>query len=430
MVFIGFALLLPFNFVLNSIPFFALSFGPAIGYDIGVSYTMPQLALQPLILTTGQLTSPRVRLVGAAITQAVAMALMPYAGIASTGANSVLMVACGCATAVMESSLFGFVSFLPPVYTQGVAMGEGAAGLVSSLLQLAVKAALPDDPATVAHVYFWSACVIMSTAAVAVWKVSTFAVVRYYLAARTVGGASGTTVADELADGAGRDDGVQFAGGKGDADVAPAAALDADHVAVLPSRPAVATTARYPNWHIRMWLYPALRVGRRTWRVAASMFLVFVGTFLVFPGVTVTIPFRGSPVASETMAADGGWWTVLLIFFFAAADLAGRLMAAHTRGGASSHNLLLAYAVARFAVTPLVVGAARGWAALDNDVAAAVAIATLGLTNGHLFSLCMMAAPLAVETADREYAGFIQVLFLHAGIASGSALALALEVRA
>lgn len=424
MVFVGFALLLPFNFVLNSIPFFAARFGPAIGYDIGVAYTMPQLGLQPLMLTVGQLTPPRVRLAGAALAQAAAMAAMPYAGIASVAANGVLMAASGCATAVMESSLFGFVSFLPPVYTQGVAVGEGASGLVSSLLQLTVKAALPHDPSAVAHVYFWAACVIMATASVAVWKLSTFPVVRYYLAARAVGGAApDAAVALPPPPASRKDDGVEFAGrvsGGADADA------DTDTLAVLPAHPGA--RGRYPNWHVRVWLYPALRVGRRTWRAALAVFLGFVGTFIVFPGVTVTIPFRGHPLASDTLTADGGWWTVLLIFTFCVFDMFGRLAAARASGGVSQ-TALLVYAAARFAIAPTVVGAARGWHALDNDVAAVVAMAVLALTNGHLFSLGMMAAPLAVAPADREYAGFIQVLFLHAGISCGSALALSLEVR-
>ncbi len=42
----------------------------------------------------------------------------------------------GVATAVLQSSIFGFASMFPPIYSQAVMSGQGFAGIVASVLRI------------------------------------------------------------------------------------------------------------------------------------------------------------------------------------------------------------------------------------------------------------------------------------------------------
>jgi hypothetical protein len=45
----------------------------------------------------------------------------------------------GVATAVLQSSVFGFASMFPPIYSQAVMSGQGFAGIIASVLRIVTK---------------------------------------------------------------------------------------------------------------------------------------------------------------------------------------------------------------------------------------------------------------------------------------------------
>ena len=53
------------------------------------------------------------------------------------GAGVVLMI--GIATAVLQSSIFGFASMFPPIYSQAIMAGNGVAGIIASVLRILTK---------------------------------------------------------------------------------------------------------------------------------------------------------------------------------------------------------------------------------------------------------------------------------------------------
>jgi hypothetical protein len=166
---LGFGLLLPFNFVLNAIPYFEAALGGDIAYTISVSFTTPQLLMQPIMLMAGHLTRPLTRLMGVAGMQALTMSLSPIVGVQSRSWNALIMAAAGCGTSIMESSVFGFASSLPSSATNALMIGEGLAGLSSSVAQLCVKAVIPDSPGQAAALYFGLAALTMVSCAATAW---------------------------------------------------------------------------------------------------------------------------------------------------------------------------------------------------------------------------------------------------------------------
>lgn len=532
MCLLGIGTLAAFNVCLNAIPYFETYLGPDVAYRISAAFTVIQLGLQPIILVYGHKTTPLARIIGACTTQAVIMILAPLLGIKGDFWITVVMASAGAATAVLEASVFGFLSAMPAYASAGLLVGEAAIGLAASLAQLLVKGLIPDNASRAAALYFGTASVLLATCAGASWwlrshpvvlatganrKRNPFALVASD-AAEATSAAADATALKELAEGAsangsgeaaaaplgaGFDGGPQMqwhsrttppaasgvAGGSAGlvADAAATEAVDlrplqpepvlmrssssdgwdsagaainplrtdsaaapfpadlesphfrsgssADTAAVASAAVASAAVSSQaplrqllgPSWlplGMRAWLAAMWRVLEAIWPGALAVLLNFVATFLVLPGVMASIPYRGG---YEPFQKDGGWWTVSLFALFSTGDLLGRAAAPHVQVG-GQRRILLYSVIKLFIAPPLVLGAARGWALLGSDAGAIVAVTVLAVTNGHLASLGMVAIPQAVKSPrDGELAGFVSVVFLHAGIALGSLLALLLQ---
>lgn len=94
---------------------------------------------------------------------------------------------------------------------------------------------------------------------------------------------------------------------------------------------------------------------------------------------------------------------------------------------------------------PILVGCAQGWRGFDADWVAIVAVAAVGLSNGHVATLAVMQQPLEPEEpsqdgcgapsasrdrqrqlADRDLTGLLLGACLKAGIVAGSDFAILL----
>lgn len=506
MCLLGIGTLAAFNVCINAIPYFETYLGPDVAYRISAAFTVIQLGLQPIILVYGHRTSPLSRIIGACATQAIIMILAPLLGIRSDFWITIVMAAAGAATAVLEASVFGFLSAMPAYASAGLLVGEAAVGLAASLAQLLVKGLIPGDASRAAALYFGTASAVLAACAGASWWLRSHPVVLATGAnLRKDPFAVILNAADSSpCDGSGV---VAFDGGNSSAaaisanppeaqlraqdgpptnatngssglvaDAAAAEAVDlrplqlepsssvspsgdwSSSVAVLnpldvarskperdtaaslqadapfpvasvverlpPSQPPHQRQLLGPQWlptGVRAWLAAMWRVIEAIWPGALAVLLNFVATFLVLPGVMASIPYRGG---YEPFQQDGGWWTVSLFALFSTGDLLGRAAAPHVQVG--GQRRILAYSIIKLIIAPpLVLGAARGWSFLGTDAGAVAAVTVLSVTNGHLASLGMVAIPQAVKSPrDGELAGFVSVVFLHAGIALGSVLAL------
>jgi hypothetical protein len=397
----------------------------------------------------------------------------------------------------MESSVFGFASSLPSSATNALMIGEGLAGLSSSVAQLCVKAVIPDSAGQAAALYFGLAALTMASCAATAWWLRKNATVAsrganakkdpFAQVAPATANAVGTTPnlsskmvahtptasnplaacdatttdfapletppadpgqsregmhhrlaeeghASNLAAADGLADSNGLSGEHRLSDVQPASTSDGTlhrgseaavaFASASHDEPAGSRSDAPPHSFSAVvgWLRGVWRVLRQIWPATLAVLVNFIGTFLIIPGVIASIPYRG---ASEMVRADTAWWTVALFLIFSLGDLAGRLLAGYTPR--LSGLAVLAYAVAKVAVVPIVVGSARGWSGLASDAVAGVSVGFAALLNGHCATLAMVEAPRGVEARDKELAGFISVLGLHTGISLGSVLALGLE---
>ena len=370
---LGVGLLFSFNVALNLIPFFAAAYAwPEFPYFAALALTWPSILVQFLLLPFGHLLSPFYRIRGSLLGHVVILLSLGTVASASRALGLLLLTLSGVCTAVLEGSLFGWMARFPsPRFAQAASTGVALAGAGATILQLALRAAMPGALAASATAFSLVGVAVLAACLVSHARLAALSAVKAWDGGGGGGGGGG---------------GVEVAGGA-------AACLRALRLMRLP---------------------------------AASVVLVFAVTFSVFPGLIASTPYRGDLPALR----EPGQWFSLQLLVFGLADFFARALASLSAEGAPpTHGQLFAYAVARLALVALLAGCAFAWppAALFGDATFVVFVALLAGTGGHLVTLIMMHGPSAVAAEDKEAAGFVLVACLHVGIVAGSNIALLFE---
>ena len=414
---LGVGLLTPFNMTLNLIPFLAEAYAwPEVAYYTSLCLTYPSILVQFVLLPCGQRLTPRARIRGSLACGAVALLLLGTAAPASRALGLLLMLAGGACTAVLEGSLFGWLARFPDaLYSQAAMAGVALAGVLATLLQLLLRALLPGQTAAAAGVF----------TAVGVGVLGACIAAHARMAAppeRAAGSASSAPAPCDPPAGAAAPAPAPFVKGvwpepPGDDCEGDGAALTAAGAGA----PLRAGLCGAPGLHAA--LLHRLRLP------LASLVLTFVATFCVFPGLIASVPYKGGGGGGgEGGLAAAGEWFIVQLLVFGVSDAGARGCAARSAAGAPpSQAALLAYALARFALVPLLAACACGGGAAFGDGAFTALVALLGGSGGHLASLLMMHAPRLAGEGERETAGLVLVAALHVGIVAGSNLALFFE---
>ena len=427
---LGFGLLLTYNFLLNLIPFFVEVWAwPEAAFFVALCLSYPSLLVQVVMLTVGGRVSAALRIRGSLALNALTLVLLVAAAPASRSLGLALLALSGLATSVLEASLFGSFAELGGngTFSQTGMAGAGAAGVVACVLQIAITAAMPGQQSAAAALYAALGCAVLLACIVAHVQLQQLPYVRACAAETALAGAAAARAGAMAGANAGASDGGERAGTpKGDKSEAPVVMLLSPMSGELAAVDPLAEIASFGGGGggdksggsaTARWFIAFKRAGRGVAGPAAAVFVQFVATFLAFPGLTSTVPFKGSATGGES-SVD---WFSFLLLNFGVFDVVGRALA--TRHSAPSDPLLLCYAFARFAWTPLIAACARSWGPGFGDAAILAIMAGFGFTNGHCAALCVGAAA-RVKPRDRELAGFILVAALHCGIAVGSNVAL------
>ena len=442
LVLMGAGLLTPWNVVLNALPFFiglySVSGGPggspASSYPFLVSsvYSWPAVPVLFAMVFFGDRVSLRTRIVGSFAAQAAIMALTPVVAPWSSYAPLALMFLNGLCTGLLQSSLFGLCAPFPPIYAQGMMLGQGFAGALSSYAQIAVLAAAAAAPgrsnaATAAYAYFATAAAVMVACGAAYLALVRLPSAQRYLRGAGSGGGGGgaaLVLVDDSAEGASgeaaAEAGVELlrAGAR---DGAGAEDGDEGGEGGSGSKRPLLSGGSGGGGGVDTAQSGVFAVLRAMWPQALALFLVFFMTFLVFPGLTIAIPYHGSNAA---LAATGNWGIGMLAVFNTF-DTVGRFLPGRVLFLRPSW--LLPASLLRFALVPLFLACVRGWApaALFGADAFSVAlVAVFAAGNGYVASSVFMLTPPLVRERDQERAGFLLSLLLNLGITLGAQAAL------
>jgi hypothetical protein len=179
----GFGLLAPWNFVLNSLVYFIGLYGSSgvggnIAFWITLAYTYPGIIFQVALVSLGaRAGSEEARIVSSAALQAAALVAVALLAPLSPWVPIALMLVLGACTAVMQASLSGVATRFPAAASGAFMLGQGVVGVVSSALQILVKAAVasgdggesPPVAKAAAIGYFVAAAAIMGACGAAYW---------------------------------------------------------------------------------------------------------------------------------------------------------------------------------------------------------------------------------------------------------------------
>jgi hypothetical protein len=144
-VLLGVGFLMPWNVIVNSLDYLKKlypptdSIGPSISFYITAASTYPALPLLFLMVRYGNALPAQSRVVAGFLLCTAVLVLMPALSPQSSVIPVALGVVSGLAQALLQSSLIGVTSLLPPVYSQGFMMGQGISGVLASLGQILVQ---------------------------------------------------------------------------------------------------------------------------------------------------------------------------------------------------------------------------------------------------------------------------------------------------
>ena len=295
----GFGLLLPWNVTLNAVPYFSdlYSKDTPIATYLTSAYIYPQLPMLFLITFYGHRISFTARIVASLAVQIVLLAAMPLLAPHSMWLTLGIFFVIGLSTAVLQSSVFGFSSFFPPIFNQGLMVGQGLSGVLACIANVMVLLLLPDAKTLSAAVYFGVSAASLGACLVSYLYLLQMSFAQFYIERATKAAnrdheAAATSALDN--------DGALLAGDD-------AAAASDGHAGGDDSPPRATLRKVFPSVAL----------------MASSVFLVFVVTFVVFPGIApFEIAFKNS---LGSLSLSDKWWQLTLLTVFNVFDTAGRM---------------------------------------------------------------------------------------------------------
>ena len=148
------------------------------------------------------------------------------------------------------------------------------------------------------------------------------------------------------------------------------------------------------------------------------VFLIYVQTFMMFPGVSLK---------KQMMGVSKAWNGTLLIFVFNVFDTVGKYFSSYRKFYSKKSTIILVFARFLFYVFFLVMASRIDIAIICDDWFAIVNMALFSLLNGYTTSCAMVLAPEMVDNEEKETVGFLMTHPLYLGIMIGTFLALPFE---
>ena len=153
---------------------------------------------------------------------------------------------------------------------------------------------------------------------------------------------------------------------------------------------------------------------RIIWVHLTGIFINYVCTFTVFPGVTFLKPYIVL-----------GWWYLYVVSFFGVLDTLGRFLPSWLEAFKNCKQFTIVLGIFRIVLAGIFFIIA--WSdnnSFANSIGFKVVILFLfSITNGYVTTSHMMYAPSIVEGKNKDIAGQAMALFLSTGIAVGSVFA-------
>ncbi|KAJ7522806.1 hypothetical protein O6H91_18G027500 [Diphasiastrum complanatum] len=398
---LGAGFLLPWNAFITAVDYFDYLY-PNTHVDrvFSIAYMFPCFILLLLLMDFGRTYSMKIRTNCGLVLYLVTILLVPVMdeallkggkGTETTHYVTVgAVVFTGIADALVQGSLVGAAGELPERYMQALVGGTAASGVIVSLLRIMTKAALPATASGLrisSNVYFGVSGTFIVICIISYNLVDKLPVIQYYSQPKFRGLDVAPLLKEEekVEDGLERHNPSEYC-------------AEAVEISVPPLKEMI---KRVSYW----------QVFKRIWGLVLALMSIYVITLSIFPGCIT------EDVHSTVL---GDWYPILLIAAYNVFDLVGKMLTAFYC--IENRSLMVVGCICRLLFFPLFATCLHGPKFLRTEGPLFILTSLLGVTNGYLTSVIMIYAPKAVSLQEAETAGIILVIFLVAGLATGSVL--------
>lgn len=404
-----------------------------LSFYVSVSFSLPLLPATSLVLIVASRVPLRARVFGAAAAQAAALLcllLVDFAGGLAYLVGSIAVIS--SLTVIMQSSLYGFASTLPPALARALVIGQGSTGLISSAVQvftqLVAKTSTSYDDdvdpygATDSD---WAAAIACSSAGAAFVLAGAAG---FYWLTMTAGGQEALLAYKEtqspsdalLAESGEASPKMARSASAGSLALTSRSEEEEEATQLLDAKPAADEAPR-----------SSTAILRDNWVAVAALFSTLFITMLIFPGLLLSLQYRSDV---GRLSDSYTWWPILLLGLYNVGDCSGRVVpgAVNACAGRALAGRLeccaarfddaryLAFSLLRLAFIPL----------LLYNISDALSLACallLGFTNGWLQLETLISIPRRTQPSERESVGTLLSATINVGIVLGSCAALGLS---
>jgi len=448
MVLIGAGQLYPYQTLITAADYFDTVFpGKKVTYYNTTILMYPSTMFSLVFIKYGQKIPFSVRIIVSSIIMGGGLAAIPFLSTlpGSLGLTTVLATVgfTGALMCMNQCGVYGFAALLPEIYTQGVMTGQAVAGVTVSLTRILTKYFYPESNKGMqdgGKLFFVVGAIwlLMCAIGFAVATRGSFTkhYVKKYKSARQALLDSQNNLLDAIEQSSQNSSPmVPERMGNSPANFSFRKYLKSNFgrdapegMFNKPSTPSLWGSGRTPRpingglctVPVRRRKRPRTsyrKINHKIYKLGLSGVLVFIATFLPFPGLVVTLE-------SKYKILGNGWFAIVLITEFTVFDTMGRYAAGYTKLGLTKEKLWLPI-ILRFLLYPIFL--LYYMRVYHNEIVIFVSNAVLALSNGFLFTIAMMLAPGQLLTHEREVGGAIMSFYAQLGILSGCASALAVS---
>jgi len=433
MVLIGAGQLYPYNTLITATDYFDTVFpGKKVTYYNTTILMYPSTMFSLIFIKYGHKIPFSIRIVMSFIIMGAGLSAIPWLSAASgsSGLLSVLLTVgfIGSLMCMNQGGIYGFAGLLPEIYTQGVMTGQAAAGMTVSFTRILTKYFYPATDQgikTGGKLFFIVGALWLLMCAIGFWIATRGSFAKHYVNKYKESRQALLDSQNNLS--------------------IPPETLRAPIVGNSPASFSFRNYLKssfHENGHDTMFRKPATpkmwgslqtptainggaskrtrprtsyrKINHKIYKLGLAGVMVFLATFLPFPGLVVTLE-------SEYKILGNGWFAIVLITEFTVFDTVGRYIAGYTKLGLTKERLWLPILL-RFLLYPIFL--LYYMRLYHNEIVIFVANAVLAVSNGFLFTIAMMLAPGELLTHEKEVGGSIMSFYAQLGILCGCASAL------
>lgn len=373
---LGAGFLVPWNAFITAVDYFSYLYpDAAVDATFAVAYMLTCLLFLLLVISFAHKSSAFLRTNAGLTLYIISLLVVPLMDLVyvkgRTGLYSAYYVTvaaaalAGVADALVQGSVIGSAGELPERYMQATCAGTAGSGVLVSVMRVITKAIFPQDShglRSSANLYFSVSIIVMVICLVLYNIADKLPVIQHY-----------------------KDLKMQ--------------AINEGEVEK--------SMMRRSAWLSKLW--------EVVWSIkwfGFGIFLIYLVTLSIFPGYVT------QDVHSKTLK---DWYPIIIISCYNVFDLLGKSLPAVYL--VENAKVAVSACVLRLLFYPLFLGCLHGPKFFRTEIPVSILTCLLGLTNGYFTAAVMILAPKSVPLKHAETAGIVIVLFLIAGLATGSIVA-------